>query len=110
MKRRFLLLSHIVVMTGIINLSVSGQQLNTDSMNIDHLPSIPFLPDPLLLDEGGSNIPVVSQGQWKQKQDWIRQQYQHWVSGSVPPPPKTFHVKILEERGEEGVKLRTVEL
>ncbi|MEO9003151.1 MAG: alpha/beta fold hydrolase, partial [Ginsengibacter sp.] len=59
---------------------------------------------------GGRNTPVVSQQQWQQKRDWIRQQYEHWVSGSVPPPPKTFHVKVLNERMEEGVKLRLVEL
>jgi cephalosporin-C deacetylase-like acetyl esterase len=98
------------LMTGIISLSASAQSLNTDSINIDRLSSIPFLPDSLLLDEGGSNIPVTSRAQWQQKKDWIRRQYQYWVSGSVPAAPKTFHIKVLQERIEEGVKLRTVEL
>jgi cephalosporin-C deacetylase-like acetyl esterase len=109
MAKKILILLFVVT-TGIINLSASAQSLNTDSINIDRLPSIPFLPDPLVLDEGGSNIPVVSREQWRQKQDWIRRQYQYWVSGSVPPAPKTFHIKVLQENVEEGVKLRTVEL
>lgn len=87
-----------------------AQKLYTDSISIDRLPSVPFLPDPLILDEGGKNVDIVSQAQWNQKRDWIRRQYQHWVSGSVPPSPKTFHVKVLTEKTEAGVKLRMVEL
>ena len=87
--RNILILPLLILMTG-INLSVSGQKLNIDSIGIKNLPSIPFLPDPLILDEGGKNAPVTSQAQWQQKKDWIRGQYQHWVSGSVPPSPKTF--------------------
>jgi cephalosporin-C deacetylase-like acetyl esterase len=92
------------------HLTTSAQKVWPDSIGIKELPSIPFLPDPLVLDEGGKNIPVASQSQWQQKKDWIRRQYQHWVSGSVPPAPKTFHTKVLSERIEEGVKLRMVEL
>ena len=110
MIRNILQLALIFLFTAIINPLASAQKLHPDSVAIQILPSIPFLPDPLVLDEGGKNTPVVSQVQWQQKRDWIRQQYQHWVSGTVPPPPKTFHVKILQERMEEGVKLRLVEL
>jgi cephalosporin-C deacetylase-like acetyl esterase len=92
------------------HLTTSAQKVWPDSIGIKELPPIPFLPDPLVLDEGGKNIPVASQSQWQQKKDWIRRQYQHWVSGSVPPAPKTFHTKVLSERIEEGVKLRMVEL
>ena len=35
--------------------------------NFDKMPSIPFLPDPLVLDEGGQNIPVKTTEQWRQK-------------------------------------------
>ena len=92
------------------HLTTFAQKIWPDSLAIKDLPSIPFLPDPLVLDEGGKNIPVTTQAQWQQKKDWIREQYQHWVSGSVPPAPKTFHTKVLSERIEEGVKLRMVEL
>ena len=68
MNKNILTLLLVILMTG-FNLSVSAQKLNTDSINIDRLPSIPFLPNPLVLDEGGKNIPVVSQAQWQQKKD-----------------------------------------
>jgi dienelactone hydrolase len=110
MYKKILQLSFIFLFTGTIHLSVYAQKIWADSIGINDLPSIPFLPDPLILDEGGKNIPITTQAQWQQKKDWIREQYQHWVSGSVPPAPKTFHAKVLEEKIEEGVKLRMVEL
>lgn len=88
----------------------SAQTLHSDSLRIDSLPSIPFLPDPLVLDEGGKNIPIVNKKQWQQKRDWIRKQYEFWVSGSVPPAPKRFHSKLLSESIENGVKVQTIEL
>jgi dienelactone hydrolase len=88
----------------------SAQTINSDSLRIDSLPSIPFLPNPLVLDEGGKNVPIVNNNQWRQKQEWIRKQYQYWVSGSVPPTPKTFHSKIISESIENGVKDQMIEL
>jgi hypothetical protein len=35
--------------------------------DFDQMPSIPFLPDPLIEDEGGKNIPITSAAQWKEK-------------------------------------------
>jgi len=109
MKKNVAIHSLIALLTATISLSVSAQRFS-DSIAIQNFPSIAFLPNPFVLDEGGKNIPVVSDEQWRQKKDWIRQQYQYWVSGSVPPPPKTFHVKVLREKMEGGVKLRLVEL
>lgn len=91
-------------------LTASAQTVNTDSIAICTFPSIPFLPNPLVLDEAGKNIPIATNIQWQQKREWIKKQYQYWVSGLVPPPPKTIHIKIISEVNEKGVKLRTVEL
>ena len=87
-----------------------AQVLRNDSLRIATLPSIPFLPNPLILNEGEENIPVRTPAQWQQKQKWIKEQYQYWISGSVPPAPKTVHAKVLQETIEDGVKLRMVEL
>lgn len=106
-SKRILVL--ITLMAG-INFFVYGQMIVTDSSGIDRLPSIPFLPNPLLLDEGGQNIPVTNLTQWQLKKDWIKEKYQYWISGSVPPAPKMFQVKVLSERMEGSVKLRMVEL
>lgn len=108
MNRNSLILTFIVLISGIS--TVSAQALFTDSLGIDELPSIPFLPDPLVWDEGGENIAVVNEAQWNQKREWIGSQYQHWISGAVPPPPKTFEIKILNESKEGNVTLRMVEL
>lgn len=89
---------------------VNGQTAKADSLRIDSLPSIPFLPNPLVLNKGGKNIPVVNNKQWQQKRDWIRKQYEYWVSGSVPPAPKTFYSKILSQSIENGVKDEIIEI
>lgn len=89
----------------------SAAALRQDSLRIASLPSVALLPDPLVLDEGTRVIPVRTLSQWSEKRRWIRQQYQYWVSGSVPPAPKTFQVHVLSETtNSEGVKVSTVEL
>jgi hypothetical protein len=110
MKKNLSILLLISVHIGINSSTAFAQKVQFDSMGIDNLRSIPFLPDPLVLDEGGKNVRAVTPAHWKQKQDWIRKQYQYCISGSVPPAPKTFHAKVLQESVEEGIKLRTVEL
>lgn len=89
---------------------VNAQTLSADSATISRLPSIPFLPSPLVLDEGGKNIPVKTTAQWQQKRSDIRKQYQHWVSGTVPPAPAQLRVEVLSEKKENNVTLRTVQL
>ena len=78
--------------------------------DFDAMPSIPFLPDPLVLDEGGANIPIKTMAQWKKKRAWIMREIQHWLTGTFPPPPKNMVVKTLEERKEGEVTVRLVEL
>jgi len=78
--------------------------------DFDRLPSIPFLPDPLVLDEGGRNIPVTSLEQWQQKCEWIRQQVKHWITGTFPPPPGNIQAQVLKEEDYGGATSRTVEL
>jgi dienelactone hydrolase len=104
MKQTFALV--LLLVAGI----VSAQSIQDDSLRIGRLADIPLLPEPLLLDEGTTNTPIVNNAQWRQKTAWIQQQYQYWVSGSVPPAPKTFHSKLISEGKEDEVTLRMVEL
>lgn len=78
--------------------------------DFDAMPSIPFLPDPLVLDEGGENIPITTMAQWGEKRAWMMREIQHWLTGTFPPPPKNMVVKTLEERKEGEVTVRLVEL
>ncbi len=83
---------------------------NNNNESINYLPSIPFLPDPLLLNEGIKNIPIVDNNQWQNKRKWIKEQYQYWISGTVPPAPDSINVKLISENKENSVMIRKVEL
>jgi len=76
----------------------------------DSLPSLPFLPDPLVLDEGRKNIPIQTFAQWDEKRQWMKSEIQRWITGTFPPAPKNMQVKILSEKTDGEVTLRTVEL
>jgi dienelactone hydrolase len=78
--------------------------------DFDEMPSIPFLPNPLIIDEGGSNKPVKSMNQWNSKKEWMREQLARYITGTTPPPPDNLQAKILEERKDGEVTLRIVEL
>ena len=78
--------------------------------DFDRMPSIPFLPDPLILDEGGKNIPVTSANQWEEKRRWMKEQLEYYITGTYPKSPGPFKVKILSEKIEGTTTLRTVEL
>lgn len=78
--------------------------------DFDSTPSLPFLPDPLVLDEGGKNIPVHTMSQWEEKRAWMRSEIQRWITGTFPPPPDNLEAKVLSERNEGGVVIRQVEL
>ncbi len=78
--------------------------------DFDRMPSIPFLPDPLVLDEGGTNIPVRTMAQWKEKREWMRNQLEYYITGTYPPKPENLEVKTLSEKKEGETIVRMVEL
>src|SRR5699024_2091712 len=89
---------------------IIAQNVSDDTGGIKNLPALPFLPDPLVIDEGNQNTPVTNLDEWKQQKEIIRNNYQHYVSGTVPPPPDSFQVYLLSERKEGEVLFRKVEL
>ncbi len=76
--------------------------------DFEGLPSLPFLPDPLILDEGGKNIPVRTMEQWKEKRQEIKKLAQYWITGTVPPPPENIISEIIEEKKIGQLTERTV--
>jgi len=78
--------------------------------DFDQMPSIPFLPDPLILDEGGKNISITSIAQWKEKRQWMKEQLEYYITGSYPLSPDNFEVKVLSEKKDGSTTLRMVEL
>ena len=78
--------------------------------DFSQLTSVPFLPEPLVLNKNGKDIPVRTKTQWQEKRELIKKEFQHWVSGTIPPPPKTFESKILSERKENGTIIQIIEM
>ena len=76
----------------------------------DQLPSIPFLPDPLIADQGRSNVPITSLEQWGKQRAYFADQVKHLFSGTFPPAPEDLKSWVLEERTENGVKIQLIEL
>ncbi len=74
------------------------------------MPSLPFLPNPLVLDEGGANIPIKTSEQWQQKRKWIGEQARHWLTGTFPPGPNNLEAHVLSETKDGDITIRIVEL
>lgn len=78
--------------------------------DFSRMPSVPFLPDPLVLRKGGREQPVKTREEWEEQRAWIKEQYQQWVSGTFPPSPKDVKALILSEKEEGGTRVQMVEL
>ena len=78
--------------------------------DFDKMPSIPFLPNPLLLDEGGKNTPITTKDQWQEKRGWMRTQLEYYITGTCPPKPDNLKVEVLSEKKDGETIVRTVEL
>ena len=76
--------------------------------DFDKLPSLPFLPDPLIIDQGGKNIPVETTQQWQEKRKEMTRLAQYWITGSVPPPPGNLQVELLGTKMIGQIKEQTV--
>jgi dienelactone hydrolase len=78
--------------------------------DFDAMPSIPFLPDPMILEKDGKEIKITTKDQWLEKRQWIEKEIQHWITGTFPPAPDNLRARIIEETVEGQWTLRTVEL
>ncbi|MFD2888472.1 alpha/beta fold hydrolase [Chitinophaga cymbidii] len=75
--------------------------------DFDNMPSHPFLPEPLL-DEKGRKI--STREAWNARRDWIKKEFQHWVSGSIPPAPGNVKAQVLSDRMEGKVRVQMIRL
>src|SRR6185312_12343676 len=76
--------------------------------DFDAMPSNAFLPDPLVLREGGRETPITTAAQWERQRRWIRSEFEHWVYGRMPPAPGNLRLASSRERKEAGVTVRQV--
>jgi dienelactone hydrolase len=68
-------------------------------------PRAAYLPDPLRFVSGQ---PVRTQQDWKRRRAEIRRLYEHWITGSWPPPPRS--VSARETGRSQGERATVVEL
>lgn len=78
--------------------------------DFERMPSLPFLPDPLVLDEGGLNIPVKTKDQWNEKREWMKEQLKKYITGTFPPVPDNLKSDVISDKMDGEVRLQMVEL
>lgn len=79
--------------------------------DFSEMPSIPDLPDPLIIDEGGVNVPVKTRTDWFIQQSKMRSLIKHYITGTFPPAPGHISAEVLKPEKKSGlVTLRSVEL
>lgn len=78
--------------------------------DFDQMPSIPFLPEPLVIVKNGVARSISTSGQWEEKRAEIKAQFQHWISGTIPPPPSNMVSNIISDRMESNTRIQVIEL
>jgi dienelactone hydrolase len=76
--------------------------------DFDAMPSIPELPDPLLLRENGRAVPVTTPELWARQKQALRAQVEQWMFGRMPPPPDNLRATVTASRREGGATVREV--
>ena len=78
--------------------------------NYGVIPSIPFLPDPLIIGEGKENKKITTIAEWDGQREYFKEQVKHILSGTFPDPPTNLKAEILSERTDNGVRIQMIEL
>jgi dienelactone hydrolase len=78
--------------------------------DFDAMPSIPDLPDPLVLREGGKTVPVTTPALWARQRQALRADVQHWIFGTMPPAPDNLRATVTATHREGGATVREVRL
>ncbi|WP_263354945.1 alpha/beta hydrolase family protein [Acidicapsa acidisoli] len=74
------------------------------------MPSIPYLPDPLIFTENGRQIAVTNEVLWNRQKQWIRAQMEQWVFGKMPPSPDNLRAVVTATRREGTTTVRDIRL
>jgi len=78
--------------------------------DFDSMPSVPGLPDPLLLHEDGKTVPITTMEQWQRQRRWMRSQFEQWIYGKMPPAPNNLRAVVAATHREGPVTVREVRL
>jgi dienelactone hydrolase len=78
--------------------------------DFDTMPSIPDLPDPLLIHENGRSVPVTTRALWDRQKPLLRADVEHWIFGRMPPAPGNLIATVTATHREGGATVREVKL
>ena len=78
--------------------------------DFDSMPANAELPNPLIIEEDGKEIPVTTIEQWNKKRGFLKYHLQHWIYGTTPPPPGNVRGKILKTEKKDKVTVQHIEL
>jgi dienelactone hydrolase len=74
------------------------------------MPSIPDLPDPLVLHEDGRSVPVTTPELWTRQRRALRTGIERWIFGQMPPAPDNLRATVTASKREGTTTLRQVRL
>ena len=74
------------------------------------LDTIPNPRSPLAPIVDGRVQTIETTGAWEKRKGELKELFQHWILGTIPPPPENLEAEILEERDEGPAQVRHVEL
>ncbi len=78
--------------------------------DFDAMPSHAPQQDPLAPVIDGEVHRINSIDAWETERERLIAELQHWIIGSVPPTPDNLVAEVLDERVEDGARVREVEL
>jgi cephalosporin-C deacetylase-like acetyl esterase len=76
--------------------------------DFDQMPSIPFLPDPLVHEVKGKSVLITSKAQWETRRLWLKDQIRYYLSGTFPEQPDNLDAVIIKEEKDGQVLLQEV--
>lgn len=78
--------------------------------DFSQMPSSVELPDPLVARGTGERRRITNVAEWERCRTQLKQQLQHYVTGSLPPAPGNVSAELLAERREGEVTTRRLVL
>ena len=72
------------------------------------MPSSPGLPDPLMTSIGPDAKPISTPAEWEAQRAVLKEQFAHWITGTVPPRPGNLVAEVLVEEAIAGGTRREV--
>lgn len=78
--------------------------------NFSKMKSTPLLPDLLVYEKDGKEYPVKTKEEWEAKREWIKEQYNYWISGHYPDAPDNLTSEILLDSVSDGIRVQKIRL